>query len=208
MTHQFDPEVAARLGINQAIVLYNLAYLQTQRAMQGGEEYFFGDRWWVRHSYESLAEWHKFLSVPQMKRVMKSLIEEGHVVTRHPERFNRTTYWSVAPDFIHSTESNHAGCEIVPSQSTKSYVVQHENNIRTDIEIDAKKIPPQIEQVQAYCDGKELFYVDPEDFMNYYGSIGWKVGGKARMKDWTLAACGWNNREKKKQKARGSRARI
>ena len=131
MIHHFDPEVAARLGINQAIVLYNLAYLQTQRALQGGDEYFFEGRWWVRHSYESLAEWHKFLSVPQMKRVMKQLIEDGHVVTRHPEHFNRTTYWSVAPEFLHSTESHDGKYEIVPSESTESYDVLHDNNIKT-----------------------------------------------------------------------------
>ena len=40
MIHHFDPEIAALLGINQAIVLYNLSYLQTQRALQGGDEYF------------------------------------------------------------------------------------------------------------------------------------------------------------------------
>lgn len=131
MTHHFDPEVAARLGINQAVVLYNLGYLQTQRALQGGDEYFFEGRWWVRHSYESLAEWHKFLSVPQMKRVMKQLIEAGHVVTRHPERFNRTTYWSVAPEFLHSTESNDARCESDSSESTESYSVLHDNKHRT-----------------------------------------------------------------------------
>ena len=131
MTHHFNPEVAARLGINQAIVLYNLAYLQTQRALQGGDEYFFEGRWWVRHSYESLAEWHQYLSVPQMKRVMKQLIEAGHVVTRHPEHFNRTTYWSVAPEFLHSTESNDARCESDSSESTKSYDVLHDNEHKT-----------------------------------------------------------------------------
>ena len=144
MTHHFDPEVAARLGINQAIVLYNLGYLQTQRALQGGDEYFFEGRWWVRHSYESLAEWHKFLSVPQMKRVMKQLIEAGHVVTRHPERFNRTTYWSVAPEFLHSTESNDARCESDSSESTESYSVLHDNKHRTNTPCSPpSKIPVQ-----------------------------------------------------------------
>ena len=133
MTHHFNPEVAARLGISQAIVLHNLGYLQTQRAIQGGDEYYFDGRWWVRHSYESLAAWHQYLSVPQMKRVMKGLIEANHVVTRHPENFNRTTYWSVAPEFLHSAESNDARCESDRSESTKSYDVLHDNNIEHKI---------------------------------------------------------------------------
>jgi hypothetical protein len=131
MTHHFNPEVAASLGINQAIVLYNLGFMQTQRAIQGGDEYYFDGRWWVRHSYESLAEWHTYMTVPQIKRVMKPLIEADHVVTWHPERFNRTTYWSVAPEFLHSTKSNDAKYEIVPSESTKSYSVLHDNKHKT-----------------------------------------------------------------------------
>ena len=129
MTHHFNPEVAVRLGINQAIVLYNLGYLQTQRAIQGGDEYYFEGRWWVRHSYQTLSEWHPYLSVPQMKRVMKPLIEAGHIVTRHPERFNRTTYWSVAPEFLHVAKSHDASVGIAGSDGTKSYDVLHDNNI-------------------------------------------------------------------------------
>lgn len=129
MTHHFNPEVAARLGINQAIILYNLGYLQTQRAIQGGDEYFFEGRWWVRHSYQTLSKWHIHLSVDQMKRVMKPLIEAGHVVTRHPEYFNRTTYWSVAPEFLHDAESHHPSGEIALSEGAKSHDVLHDNNI-------------------------------------------------------------------------------
>jgi hypothetical protein len=131
MTHHFAPEVAARLGINQAIVLYNLGYLQTQRAIQGGDEYYFDGRWWVRHSYESLAEWHQYLSVDQLRRIMKGLVEANHVVTRQPERFNRTTYWSVAPEFLHVAKSPDGSGEIAGSEAAKSPVVLHDNNIIT-----------------------------------------------------------------------------
>ena len=131
MTHHFNPEVADRLGINQAIVLYNLGYLQTQRALQGGDEYFFEGRWWVRHSYESLAEWHQYLSVDQLKRIMRALIEAGHIVTSHPEHFNRTTYWSVAPEFLHSAESHYPSGEIAPSESAESHDVLHDNKHKT-----------------------------------------------------------------------------
>ena len=131
MTHHFNPEVAARLGINQAIVLYNLGYLQTQRALQGGDEYFFEGRWWVRHSYESLAEWHQYLSVQQMRRVMKDLCDGNHVVKRNPEHFNRTTYWSVAPEFLHVSESTDASVGIDSSEVSESPLVLHDNKHRT-----------------------------------------------------------------------------
>lgn len=127
--HSFDPDVAKRLGINAAIIIANLVYLQTQREMQGGKDYYFEGRWWVRHTYESLSQWHSYLSVPQIKRIMKKLVEDNHIVMRHPKHFDRTTYWSVAPEFLHSTESSDGKYEIVPSDSTKSYDVLHDNNI-------------------------------------------------------------------------------
>ena len=197
MTHHFNPEVAARLGINQAIVLYNLGYLQTQRALQGGDDYFFEGRWWVRHSYESLAEWHKFLSVPQMKRVMKQLVEAGHVVTRHPEHFNRTTYWSVAPEFLHSTESHDGKYGIVPSESTESYDVLHDNKHKTTTPCNppSRFITPTVSEVSDYFAERGADPAEAERFVDFYESKGWLVG-KAKMKCWKAAVRNWVSRNR------------
>ena len=198
MIHHYDPELAARLGINQAIVLYNLAYLQTQRALQGGDDYFFEGRWWVRHSYESLAEWHKYLSVPQMKRVMKQLIEAGHVVTRHPEHFNRTTYWSVAPEFLHSAESDDARCESDSSEGTKSYDVLHDNNIKTlyskrCTNLDDFEINDHLREWAKQKDYKGL-HAHAEKFINYC------LNNPKKYKDYNAAFRNWviNGEERKK----------
>ena len=75
--HSFDIGVAKDLGVNAAIVLYNLGYLQSQREAQGGDDYFFDGKWWVRHSYESLAKHHAYLSVQQIRRIMGKLEELG-----------------------------------------------------------------------------------------------------------------------------------
>lgn len=200
MTHHFNPEVAARLGINQAIVLYNLGYLQTQRAIQGGDEYFFEGRWWVRHSYETLSKWHLHLSVPQMKRVMKPLIEAGHVVTRHPEYFNRTTYWSVAPEFLHDAESHHPSGEIAGSEGTESYPVLHDNKHRTTTPCSSPSrfAPPTISEVSDYFSERGADPAEAERFVDFYESKGWVVG-KSKMKCWKSAVRNWvrrNNSEK------------
>ncbi|NBT30304.1 MAG: hypothetical protein EBT18_12660 [Gammaproteobacteria bacterium] len=126
--HTFDPKVAEEVGVPAAVILFNLGYLQSQRALQGGEEYFAEGRWWVRHSYESLAKWHSYFSVPQIKRIMRGLIDENHVVKRHRPGFDRTTYWSVSPEFLHVSESTDGSEESVPSDSTKSTDVLHDNN--------------------------------------------------------------------------------
>ena len=191
MTHHFNPEVAVRLGINQAIVLHNLGYLQTQRAIQGGDEYYFDGRWWVRHSYESLAAWHQYLSVPQMKRVMKGLIEANHVVTRHPENFNRTTYWSVAPEFLHSAESNDARCKSDSSDGTKSYDVLHDNNIEHKGRSPTARFkPPTVSEASDYFSERGADPSEAERFVDFYESKGWVVG-KSKMKCWKSAVRNW-----------------
>ena len=49
--------------------------------------------------------------------------------------------------------------------------------------------PPTILEVQNYCSERENS-VDPSKFIDYYTSVGWKVGKNA-MKDWRAAIRTW-----------------
>ena len=53
--------------------------------------------------------------------------------------------------------------------------------------------PPTVDEVKSFCDEKG-YTVDPERFVNYYDSVGWRVG-KSPMKDWKAAVRNWNGRE-------------
>lgn len=57
--------------------------------------------------------------------------------------------------------------------------------------------PPTLEEVEEYC-GLRNSSVVPEKFIDYYQSVGWKVGGKSQMKDWRAAVRNWEqmNRDK------------
>ena len=131
MTHHFNPEVAARLGVNAAIIIANLAYLQHNREAQGGEKYFIDGRWWVHHTYESLQKVHFYFSLDQLRRIMKKLLDEGAVLRSQPDSWNRDSYWSVAPEFMQSALSPDRSGEIAGSQGAKSPVVLHDNKHRT-----------------------------------------------------------------------------
>lgn len=54
--------------------------------------------------------------------------------------------------------------------------------------------PPTIEEVKAYCDERKN-RVDPQRFIDYYESNGWKVG-KNPMKDWKAAVRTWERNSK------------
>lgn len=53
--------------------------------------------------------------------------------------------------------------------------------------------PPTVDEVRAYCTEKG-YRVDPERFVDYYTSNGWRVG-KNPMKDWKASVRSWNGKE-------------
>lgn len=56
-------------------------------------------------------------------------------------------------------------------------------------------VPPSLDEVTAYCTERNNT-VDPEGFIDFYTSNGWKVG-KNPMKDWKAAVRSWEQREKR-----------
>lgn len=128
--HTLDPKVAELVGISAALIIWNLSYLQSQRESQGGGEFYHDSKWWVRHSYESLAEWHSYLSVQQVRRIMKKLEDDGHVSKAHLGRnpWDRTAYWHVSSVFMHVSESTDGSVGIDRSEVSESTHVQHKNN--------------------------------------------------------------------------------
>lgn len=51
--------------------------------------------------------------------------------------------------------------------------------------------PPDIVAVRNYFVEQNSVEIEAEKFYNYFQSNGWKVGGKAPMKDWQAAASNW-----------------
>ena len=59
--------------------------------------------------------------------------------------------------------------------------------------------PPKIEDVRAYCMERNNL-VNPEQFVDFYASKGWKVGNTP-MKDWKAAVRTWEQRTAEKKPA-------
>ena len=58
---------------------------------------------------------------------------------------------------------------------------------------------PSLEELTTYIKEKEL-NVDAQAFIDYYDSVGWKVGGKAPMKDWKATCRRWSRTNPKQEK--------
>ena len=57
--------------------------------------------------------------------------------------------------------------------------------------------PPSLEEVSAYCRERK-YRVNPESFIDYYSSNGWRVGNNS-MDDWKAAVRLWEHRIKEKE---------
>ncbi len=81
----------------------------------------------------------------------------------------------------------------------------HTKDIKDTIQ-KTREIPPLLDAVKDYF--KELNYPDQaEPFYDHFQSNGWKVGGKAPMKDWKAAARQWTRRDFGKKKISGDSIR-
>lgn len=64
--------------------------------------------------------------------------------------------------------------------------------------IKARFVRPSVDEVRAYCTERGNS-VDPQQFVDFYESKGWKVGNQS-MKDWKAAVRTWEKRDRAKDK--------
>lgn len=88
------------------------------------------------------------------------------------------------------TERNNA------EHAPNSYIVNNEIvNSKEKENIKEKRFtPPTLDEVQAYCEANSII-MDAAAFYDHFTSNGWKVSGRAEMKDWKAAARNWARRE-------------
>lgn len=97
----------------------------------------------------------------------------------------------------YDTESDSESESVSESDSESDSSREHINKkrvCRTN-----KFVHPTLEQVREYCNERGNS-IDPQRFIDYYESNGWKVG-KNPMKDWKAAVRTWEQREAAPKKA-------
>lgn len=69
--------------------------------------------------------------------------------------------------------------------------------VKENVKESKRFAPPSLEEVAGYCFDRNNG-VDPQRFVDFYSSKGWKVGNSP-MKDWKAAVRTWERREDKRQ---------
>ena len=65
-------------------------------------------------------------------------------------------------------------------------------------------IPPTVEEVKAYCNERGTFWIDPQNFVDYYEARGWMLSNNRKMVDWKAAVRTWEKNERDRQKEKQS----
>ena len=95
MNHFFDPDIAGKYGVNEAIILNNIAYWVDKN--KKNEHNFFEGRYWTYNSAKAFKDQFPYMSVRTIQRVLKHLIDEGLILSGkfNSDTRNRTNYYTL-----------------------------------------------------------------------------------------------------------------
>lgn len=95
-----------------------------------------------------------------------------------------------------ATKSTHVkSVETKPTNATEyDNEYEYDNDFkRKEIKEKKRFVPPTVDEVAAYC-AERKSPVNPERFVDFYASKGWKVGNQP-MKDWKACVRTWEKRD-------------
>lgn len=148
-----------------------------------------------------------------VNRSLNSLIEKGLIIKSQKE-FNNIIFNEYRANLQNVMGSNKMlwgeqqnvtlARELINDKH--EYIHEERNNISNDIlikkETNSRFVPPTLDEVRAYCNERNNL-VDPEAFIAFYQSNGWKVG-KNPMKNWKSAIITWEKNDKNKSSSMSS----
>lgn len=151
------------------------------------------------------------LTVQQVRTALEKLKKTGEITIKPTNKYSIITVCEYAKyqanEMVGNQQVNQQITNNQPTNNqqittTTEYIEYKDNtdNIKSDTKVSPKSkapsrfIKPTLEEVRTYCSERNNS-VDPERFIAYYESNGWKVGRNA-MKDWKAAVRTWEGKEK------------
>jgi len=92
--HSFDPDIAARVGCNAAVIYQNLFYWAEKNAVNG--RHFYDGRWWTYNSITAFADLFPYLTSKQIRTALDKLEATGLIVSGsfNQSNYDRTKWYS------------------------------------------------------------------------------------------------------------------
>ena len=128
--HSFDPDIAARVGCNAAVIYQNLFYWAEKNAANG--RHFYEGRWWTYNSVSAFADLFPYLTGKQIRTALDKLESDGLIVSGcyNKSAYDRTKWYSptclkAETHLPKKTNENAQNGEPIPDINTnhKPYVI-------------------------------------------------------------------------------------
>lgn len=140
-----------------------------------------------RGSEVELVQWTDNLENNKFKEETSTGSENEPTVNRYLPKISTATIPLNEPPYKHINNTN-----IACSTSSNSDQV---NGKDKKVEVEKKQTPggrpASLEEVKQFFLAEKFETQEAQKFYNYFQSNGWKVGGRAAMKDWRAAARNW-----------------
>ena len=213
MDYSFNGDIAQAYGVDAAIFIHNL-YWWIRKNEANGRHYHDG-RNWTYNSAEAFADLFPFWSAKQVRRIIRSLADNGVIFegNYNQRAFDRTKWYALSDDIYRIYGDAKTGKSTCPNgkmelpkradgfAQTGTPIPDSKPYSKPDIESIGAKAPkptrkrfekPTVEDVKAYCQERHNS-IDAERFVDYYEANGWMVG-KSHMCDWRAAVRNWERR--------------
>lgn len=92
--HHFDPDIAAKVGCNAAVIYQNLFYWAEKNAANG--RHFYDGRWWTYNSVSAFADLFPYLTGKQIRTALDKLETSGLIISGcfNKSAYDRTKWYS------------------------------------------------------------------------------------------------------------------
>jgi hypothetical protein len=93
--HSFDPQIAAKVGVNAAVIYQNLVFWTEKNAANNRHRY--DDRYWTYNSIKAFETLFPYLTTSQIRTAIRHLLENDLIVEGNYNKagYDRTKWYSV-----------------------------------------------------------------------------------------------------------------
>lgn len=136
--HSFNPLLAKEVGIECAILLYNIEFwIEKNKA---NNKHFYEGRYWTYNSTKAFAELFPYMSERVIYKAIQKLIENGYLIKGNfnQNSFDRTCWYALGDKIDNSNRKNpnyQMEESILPNGKMENTKWENDNNV-TDINTD------------------------------------------------------------------------
>ena len=161
--HSFDPDIAAQVGLNAAVIYQNLTFWVEKN--QANRTNFRKGRYWTYNSISAFAELFTYLTEKQIRTALNKLLESGLILKGHfcADRSDRTTWWTLNTDICPDGQMD------VTEKATDAFaqkgkpIAPEGKSIKNRYKPDNKPYPLHEDAGVAAVDLENIWLAYPED---------------------------------------------